>query len=67
MDSTNTFNTGLSGGYDRKSFLNLLDTALQVKSWRFTRQGALLWLAIYPGDLDVRLRLAKAQAAQPSA
>ena len=64
MDSTNSFNAGISGGYDRKSYLTLLDTALQAKSWRFTRQGALLWLAIYPGDLDVRLRLAKAQAGE---
>ncbi len=64
MDSINSFKTGANGGYDRKSFLALLDTALQVKSWRFARQGSLLWLAIFPGDLDVRLRLAKAQAGE---
>lgn len=64
MDSNNLNHAGLNSGYDRKSFLNLLDTALQVKSWRFTRQAAILWLAIYPGDLEVRLRLAKAQAGE---
>lgn len=64
MDNINYQSIGLSGGYDRKSFLTLLDTALQVKSWRFARQGSLLWLAVYPGDLDVRLRLAKAQAGE---
>lgn len=64
MNRTNPFEPGQNSGFDRTSFLTLLDTALQVKSWRFARQAALLWLAVYPGDLEVRLRLALAQSGE---
>jgi hypothetical protein len=37
----------------REKYLRLLQAALSCKSFRFGRQAALSWLAIYPGDLDV--------------
>lgn len=64
MDSINSKGSIRSNGYDRKTYLTILDTALQARSWRFARQAALLWLAVYPGDLEIRLRLAKAQAGE---
>ena len=39
----------------RAKFLHLLDSALACKAFRFGRQAALSWLAIYPGDLEVTL------------
>jgi tetratricopeptide (TPR) repeat protein len=39
----------------REKYLRLLQAALSCKSFRFGRQAALSWLAIYPGDLDVVL------------
>lgn len=44
----------------RKELLALLNTALIVKEYRFTRQGALAWLAIFPGDLYINYLLANA-------
>ncbi len=46
--------------YDRLGFIRLLEAALIARSQRFARQAALNWLAIYPGDLEVNLILAKA-------
>mgnify|MGYP000436371322 CR=1 FL=1 len=40
---------------DRKSFLRILEIALQTKSYRFLRQSSELWLEQYPGDLLVSL------------
>ena len=40
---------------NRAKFLHLLDSALACKAFRFGRQAALSWLAIYPGDLEVML------------
>ena len=40
---------------NRAKFLHLLDAALACKAFRFGRQAALSWLAIYPGDLEVML------------
>ncbi len=45
--------------YDRASFIHLLETALAGRSYRFARQAALSWLAVYPGDLGMNLLLAK--------
>ena len=39
----------------RSKYLTLLDSALACKAFRFGRQAALSWLAIYPGDLEVML------------
>ena len=43
----------------RTSFIQLLDAAFAARSFRFGRQAALAWLAIYPGDLQVNLLQAK--------
>lgn len=43
----------------REQFLRMLDTALECQAYRFGRQAALSWLAIYPGDLEVTLLHAK--------
>lgn len=39
---------------DRENALLLVQTALAVKSLRFAQQAALKWLAMYPGDLEVK-------------
>lgn len=46
----------------RLAFLQLLDAALASKSYRFSRQTCLAWLAVYPGDLRVLLYQARALA-----
>ena len=43
----------------RPQFIQLLDAALAARSFRFGRQAALAWLAIFPGDLQVNLIQAK--------
>lgn len=45
--------------FPRDQFLKLLEGAYAARSFRFGRQAALAWLAIYPGDLDVNLMQAK--------
>lgn len=46
----------------RPVFLAILNAALskEVNEFRFARQSALQWLAVYPGDLQVSLSYAKA-------
>ena len=44
----------------RASLLVILDAAIETKSYRFARQTALSWLAVFPGDLGVSLLLGKA-------
>ncbi|HPH97686.1 MAG TPA: C25 family cysteine peptidase [Anaerolineaceae bacterium] len=43
----------------RPRLLSLLNAALGVQEYRFVRQVALTWLAIYPGDLMVQFLLAQ--------
>ena len=43
----------------RTQYLQLLDAAYTVRSFRFGRQAALAWLTIYPGDLHVNFIQAK--------
>jgi hypothetical protein len=43
----------------RPQFIQLLDAALAMRSFRFGRQAALSWLTIFPGDLQVNLIQAK--------
>jgi len=43
----------------RDQFIDLLNAAYIVKSYRFCRQAALVWLITYPGDLLFNLFLAK--------
>lgn len=45
--------------YLRNQFIQMLEAALETKSFRFGRQSALAWLAIYPGDLQVNLLQAR--------
>lgn len=37
----------------RPTVVSLLYTALRLKQYRFVRQSALLWLATFPGDLEI--------------
>ncbi len=46
--------------FDRPGFTRLSEAALTAHSYRFARQAALNWLAVYPGDLGMNLLLAKA-------
>jgi hypothetical protein len=46
----------------RHQFLLILQAALDSQSYRFARQAALTWLAIYPGDMGASLMLARALA-----
>lgn len=46
----------------REEFLRLLGHAFDSRSYRFARQAALAWLAIYPGDLAVNFQHAAALA-----
>lgn len=39
----------------REQYLRMLDAAVRCKAYRFGRQAALSWLAVYPGDLEVML------------
>jgi hypothetical protein len=41
--------------YTRAQFIQMLEAALQTRCFRFGRQAALAWLAIYPGDLQINL------------
>jgi hypothetical protein len=44
----------------RDEFLRMLQAAVNTRSTRFFKEAATHWLAVYPGDLAVRLMLAKA-------
>jgi hypothetical protein len=46
----------------RHQFLLILQAAIDSQSYRFARQAALTWLAIYPGDMGASLMLARALA-----
>ena len=50
--------------FTRASFLQLLTVALESQSYRFVRQAALNWLAVFPGDLAVQVALGKAHLAE---
>ena len=44
----------------RAKLVLLLTAALESRSYRFARQAAVSWLAIFPGDLTVQWALARA-------
>jgi predicted Zn-dependent protease len=46
----------------RSQFLIILQAALDSSLFRFVRQAALNWLAVYPGDMETSLILARALA-----
>ncbi len=58
MNSTSPSRFDFSKPITRREFIGLLNTALSVKEYRFVRQGALAWLAIFPGDLFINYLLA---------
>ncbi len=43
----------------RDQFVNILQTSLAVEEHRYVRQAALVWLAHYPGDLQVNFLYAR--------
>lgn len=45
---------------ERQRFVELLKAGLESNSFQFIRQAATVWLASYPGDLEVNLILAQA-------
>ncbi len=50
--------------FSRSRLLLILEAALETKSYRFARQLALTWLAVYPGDMVVDLTLARVLLAE---
>jgi tetratricopeptide (TPR) repeat protein len=50
--------------FTRTSFLHLLTAALESGSYRFARQAALNWLAVFPGDLTIQLALGKSHLSE---
>ena len=62
-------NPNMQHGFDprlfsRSGFLQLLAASREVKSFRFARQAAINWLAVFPGDLAVQVELGKAHFAE---
>ena len=45
----------------RRDFLQMLEAALDTKTYRFARLASLNWLAMFPGDLKVNLVVGEAQ------
>lgn len=45
--------------FSRQDFLRILEAGTAVANYRFARQAALTWLALFPGDMAVNLFLAK--------
>jgi len=51
--------TAVSHPIARDQFLSILETAISVREYRYAREAALAWLAVYPGDLTVSLLYAQ--------
>ena len=52
--------TSRANRVSRQGYLNLLNASLSVGEFRFARDAALYWLALFPGDLKVSLLYAQA-------
>lgn len=50
--------------FSRENFISMLKAADAAKSTRFLRQAVMHWLAVYPGDLEMQLWLAKGLLAE---
>ncbi len=50
--------------FSRTNFLQVLAAAMDSRAYRFARQAALNWLAVFPGDLTVQLILGKSHLAE---
>lgn len=62
MISSSQPNTYSGNVVTRYQFMRVIQAGLDSRSFRFVRQAALQWLALYPGDLEVNLALAQALA-----
>ena len=49
---------------NRQRMLEMLKAGLAVNSYRFTRQAALSWMTVFPGDLEINLLYAAALAGE---
>lgn len=54
-----TSSTAVTHPIEREQFLSILQTAISVREYRYAREAALAWLAVYPGDLTVSLLYAQ--------
>lgn len=50
--------------FSRPRFLQLMAAAFESGSYRFARQAALNWLAVFPGDLTVQFLLGRSHLAE---
>ncbi len=64
MNPTSSTRYDFSKPLIRKDFISLMNTAQTVNEFRFIRQSALAWLAIFPGDLFINYLLANALAGE---
>ena len=60
MNATPSIRYDFSKPLARKELNSLLNTAMSIKEFRFARQGALAWLAVFPGDMQISYLLANA-------
>lgn len=54
-----TSSTAVTHPLEREQFLTILQTAISVREYRYAREAALAWLAVFPGDLTVSLLYAQ--------
>jgi tetratricopeptide (TPR) repeat protein len=66
MNPTPSFTPSAGKSLPRDQFLILLRTSLAVNTASFSHRAALMWLAHYPGDLQVRLLYAQSLIAAGS-
>ncbi len=60
MMPSNPYQFNSRSSISRSSLITILNAALETSAFRFARQSAMSWLAIYPGDLEISLLLAEA-------
>lgn len=59
MNAHTPIPTSANTPFNRDTILFLIKSALNVKSYRFAKQTASLWLNTFPGDLEAALLLSK--------
>ncbi len=64
MISNNMKNDNKPMLINRQRMLEMLKAGLAVNSYRFTRQAALSWMTVFPGDLEINLLYAAALAGE---
>jgi len=60
MMPSNPYQFNSRSSISRSSLITILNAAIETSAFRFARQAAMSWLAIYPGDLEISLLLAEA-------